>query len=61
MQSIIRKDCSFGHEEETELKNTMDYSLSIEELQIEQGNNITWIIEKSGIVEERINAYRYSI
>ncbi|XP_074005638.1 coiled-coil domain-containing protein 73 [Numenius arquata] len=36
MQSIIRKDCNFGHEEETEVKNTMDYSSSIEELQIEQ-------------------------
>ncbi|KAM6393548.1 coiled-coil domain-containing protein 73 [Pluvialis apricaria] len=36
MQSIIRKDCNFGHEEETEAKNTMDYSLSIEEVRIEQ-------------------------
>ncbi|NXA29347.1 CCD73 protein, partial [Ibidorhyncha struthersii] len=41
MQSIIRKDCNFGHEEETEVKNTMDYSLSIEELQIEQKNTLT--------------------
>ncbi|KFQ79335.1 Coiled-coil domain-containing protein 73, partial [Phoenicopterus ruber ruber] len=44
MQSIIRKDCNFGHEE-TEVKNTMDCSSSIEELQIEQSNNITWITE----------------
>ncbi|XP_009582985.1 PREDICTED: coiled-coil domain-containing protein 73, partial [Fulmarus glacialis] len=36
MQCIIRKDCNFGHDEETEVKTTMDYSLSIEELQIEQ-------------------------
>ncbi|XP_009960395.1 PREDICTED: coiled-coil domain-containing protein 73, partial [Leptosomus discolor] len=36
VQSIIRKDGNFGHEEETEVKNTMDYSLSIEELQPEQ-------------------------
>ncbi|NWQ97954.1 CCD73 protein, partial [Burhinus bistriatus] len=41
MQSIIRKDCNFGHEEETEVKNTMDYSLSIEELQIAQKNTLT--------------------
>ncbi|NXN68754.1 CCD73 protein, partial [Himantopus himantopus] len=37
MQPIIRKDCNFGHEEETEVKNTM----SIEELQIEQKNTLT--------------------
>ncbi|KGL99376.1 Coiled-coil domain-containing protein 73, partial [Charadrius vociferus] len=49
MQSIIRKDCNCGHEEETAVKNTMDYSLGIEELQIEQSNNITWIIEISNI------------
>ncbi|KAM6204957.1 coiled-coil domain-containing protein 73 [Sarcoramphus papa] len=36
MQSIIRQDDNFGHKEETEVKTTMDYSLSIEELQIEQ-------------------------
>ncbi|KAM6075529.1 coiled-coil domain-containing protein 73 [Chlamydotis macqueenii] len=36
MQSIIKKDSNFGHEEETEVKTTMDYSLSTEELQIEQ-------------------------
>nr|XP_010307357.1 PREDICTED: coiled-coil domain-containing protein 73 [Balearica regulorum gibbericeps] len=36
MHSIIRKDCNFGHEEEIEVKTTMDYSLSTEELQIEQ-------------------------
>ncbi|NWX72743.1 CCD73 protein, partial [Alca torda] len=45
MQSIIRKDCNFGREEETEAKNAMDYSLTIEELQIEQSNNITRITE----------------
>ncbi|KAM6069863.1 coiled-coil domain-containing protein 73 isoform 9-T10 [Theristicus caerulescens] len=36
MQSVIRKDCNFGHDEEIEVKNATDYSLSIEELQIEQ-------------------------
>ncbi|KFZ67513.1 Coiled-coil domain-containing protein 73, partial [Podiceps cristatus] len=49
MQSIIRKDSNFEHEEETEVKTTMDYSLSIEELQMEQSNNITWIIELSNL------------
>ncbi|NXJ68672.1 CCD73 protein, partial [Rostratula benghalensis] len=39
-QSTIRKDCNFGHEEETEVKNTMAYTSSIEELQIEQ-NTLT--------------------
>ncbi|KFQ72481.1 Coiled-coil domain-containing protein 73, partial [Phaethon lepturus] len=48
MQSTITKDSNFGHEE-TEVKNTMDNSLSIEELQIEQSNNITWIIEISNL------------
>ncbi|NXN52759.1 CCD73 protein, partial [Rynchops niger] len=41
MQSIIRKDCNFGHEEETEVKNAMDYSRTIEELQTEQKNTLT--------------------
>ena len=50
MQSIIR-DNNFG-QEETEVKTTMNYSLSTEELQIEQSNNITWITEISSIVEE---------
>ncbi|NWX13120.1 CCD73 protein, partial [Aegotheles bennettii] len=45
MQSITRKDGDFGHEEETEVKTTVDYSLSTEELQTEQSNNITWITE----------------
>ncbi|NXV87514.1 CCD73 protein, partial [Calonectris borealis] len=40
MQSIIRKDCNFGHDEEAEVKNTMDYSLSIKELQTEQKNTL---------------------
>ncbi|NXL49050.1 CCD73 protein, partial [Podilymbus podiceps] len=40
MQSIIRKDGSFEHEE-TEVKTTTDYSLSIEELQMEQKNTLT--------------------
>ncbi|NWW51999.1 CCD73 protein, partial [Pedionomus torquatus] len=40
MQSTIRKDCNFGHEEETEVKNAMDYSSGIEELQIKQ-NTLT--------------------
>lgn len=60
MQSVIRKDSDFGHEE-TEVKTTMDSSLSTKELQIEQSNGNTWIIEISSIVEERINVYRYSI
>ncbi|NXN34849.1 CCD73 protein, partial [Rhinoptilus africanus] len=41
MQSIVSKDCNFGREEETEVKNAMDYSLTIEELQIEQKNTLT--------------------
>ncbi|NWS68351.1 CCD73 protein, partial [Crotophaga sulcirostris] len=41
MQSITRKDCNFGHDEETEVKNTMDNSLSAEKLQIEQKNTLT--------------------
>ncbi|NXP07859.1 CCD73 protein, partial [Thinocorus orbignyianus] len=41
MQSMIRKDCNFGHEEETEVKNRMDYSSSTEELQIERKNTLT--------------------
>ncbi|NXJ98296.1 CCD73 protein, partial [Corythaixoides concolor] len=41
MQSITRKDGNFGHEEETEVKSTMDYSLSTEELQTEQKNTLT--------------------
>lgn len=61
MQSIVRKDSNSGHEEQTEVENTMDYSLSVEELHIEESNNITWIIEISSVVEERINVYRYSI
>ncbi|NXL55464.1 CCD73 protein, partial [Chordeiles acutipennis] len=40
MQSI-RKDSHFGHEEETGVKNTRDYSPSIEELQTEQMNTLT--------------------
>ncbi|XP_072721211.1 coiled-coil domain-containing protein 73 [Ciconia boyciana] len=36
MQPIIRKYSNFGHDEETEVKNTTDYFLSTEELQIEQ-------------------------
>ncbi|NXK01701.1 CCD73 protein, partial [Herpetotheres cachinnans] len=40
MQSTIRRDGNFGHEE-TEVKNTMNYFLSIEELQIEQKNTLT--------------------
>nr|XP_009477551.1 PREDICTED: coiled-coil domain-containing protein 73 [Pelecanus crispus] len=36
IQCIIRKDCNFEHDEETEVKTTTDHSLSIEELQIEQ-------------------------
>ncbi|OPJ73962.1 coiled-coil domain-containing protein 73 isoform A [Patagioenas fasciata monilis] len=36
VQSVIRKDGNSGHEGETKVKATMDYSLSTEELQIEQ-------------------------
>ncbi|KFQ26956.1 Coiled-coil domain-containing protein 73, partial [Merops nubicus] len=45
---IIRKDGHFG-DEETEVKTTMDYSSSIEELQIEQSINFTQIIEISNL------------
>ncbi|KFV91340.1 Coiled-coil domain-containing protein 73, partial [Eurypyga helias] len=48
METIIRKDGNFGHEE-TEVKTTMVYSLSTEELQTEQSNNITWILEMSNL------------
>lgn len=41
MPSIVRKDSNSGREEQTEVENTMDYSLSIEELHIEESNNIT--------------------
>ncbi|NXV75775.1 CCD73 protein, partial [Atlantisia rogersi] len=46
MQSIVREDCDFGHEE-IEVKGTVDCSLSTEELQIEQSNNLTQITEIS--------------
>ncbi|XP_031463044.1 coiled-coil domain-containing protein 73 isoform X2 [Phasianus colchicus] len=36
MPFILRKDNNFGHEDETEVKNTVNFSLSTEELQIEQ-------------------------
>ncbi|OXB61585.1 hypothetical protein ASZ78_001357 [Callipepla squamata] len=36
MPSILRKDSNSGHEDETEVKNTVNFSLSIEELQIKQ-------------------------
>ncbi|NXU11149.1 CCD73 protein, partial [Pardalotus punctatus] len=49
MQSVIRKYSNCGNEEETEVKNTRDQSSSIEELQIEQSNNIPWIIEISNL------------
>ncbi|KFQ54169.1 Coiled-coil domain-containing protein 73, partial [Nestor notabilis] len=48
MQSVIRQDSNFGHEE-TEVNSTMDSSLSTEELQTEQSNSITWIIEISNL------------
>ncbi|NXI99238.1 CCD73 protein, partial [Psophia crepitans] len=41
MQPIVRQDCNFGYEEEIEVKTTMDYCLSTEELQIEQKNTLT--------------------
>ncbi|NXP56170.1 CCD73 protein, partial [Heliornis fulica] len=46
MQSIIREDCNFQHEE-IEVESRMDCSLSTEELQIEQCNNLTQIREIS--------------
>ncbi|XP_046775249.1 coiled-coil domain-containing protein 73 isoform X26 [Gallus gallus] len=36
MPSILRKDNNSGHEDEIEVKNTVSFSLSTEELQIEQ-------------------------
>eukprot|EP00075_Anas_platyrhynchos_P008120 XP_021129854.2 coiled-coil domain-containing protein 73 [Anas platyrhynchos] len=53
MQSILRKDSILGHEDEIEVKN----SLSTEELQIEQSNKITRIVEISNIVDKRITIY----
>ncbi|NXU58151.1 CCD73 protein, partial [Turnix velox] len=41
MQSVIRKDCNFGQEGENAVKNAMDYSLSIKELQTEEENALT--------------------
>ncbi|NXW90196.1 CCD73 protein, partial [Alopecoenas beccarii] len=40
VQSVMRQDSNFGHEGETEVKATMDYSLSSEELQTEQKNTL---------------------
>lgn len=57
MPSILRKDNNFGHEDEIEVKNTVSFSLSTEELQIEQSNKITWIEEISNIVDKGINNY----
>ncbi|NXW73510.1 CCD73 protein, partial [Hirundo rustica] len=51
MQSVIRKYCNCGNEEETEVKNTRDPSSSIEELKKEQ-SNLTWIIEINSQVLE---------
>ncbi|NWV82908.1 CCD73 protein, partial [Dasyornis broadbenti] len=45
MQSVIRRYSNCGNEEETEVKNTREQSSSIKELQIEQSNNLPWIIE----------------
>lgn len=53
MQSILRKDSILGHEDEIEVKN----SLSTEELQIEQSNKITRIVEISNIVDKRLTIY----
>ncbi|NXJ13810.1 CCD73 protein, partial [Odontophorus gujanensis] len=39
--SILRKDSIFGHEDETEVKNTVNFSLSIDEFQIKQKNTLT--------------------
>ncbi|NWH65103.1 CCD73 protein, partial [Geococcyx californianus] len=57
MQSIIREDCHFGHDEKTEVKTTTDNSLSTEELKIEQKNTLTLtdlqVLENS--VKDEIN------
>lgn len=53
MQSILRKDSILGREDEIEVKN----SLNIEELQIEQSNKITLIVEISNIVDKKITIY----
>ncbi|NWS97616.1 CCD73 protein, partial [Mionectes macconnelli] len=45
IQSVIRKYGNCGYEEETEVKNTRDHSSNTEELQTEQSNNLTWIVE----------------
>ncbi|NXK39162.1 CCD73 protein, partial [Piprites chloris] len=45
IQSVIRKYGNCGHEEETEVKDTRDHSSNTEELQTEQSNNLTWIVE----------------
>ncbi|NWU16765.1 CCD73 protein, partial [Cephalopterus ornatus] len=44
IQSVIRKYGNCG-QEETERKNTRDHSSNTEELQTEQSNNLTWIVE----------------
>ncbi|NXC49123.1 CCD73 protein, partial [Penelope pileata] len=59
LQSIRRKDSNSGHEDEIEGKTTMDYSLSIEELQTEQSNKMTWIVEKKLQVVE--NSFKDAI
>lgn len=45
MQSIVRKDGDLGHKD-TEVKIKMGDSLRAEELQTEEGNNITEITDK---------------
>ncbi|NWI97453.1 CCD73 protein, partial [Pitta sordida] len=45
MQPVTRKYGSCGHQEETEAGSMKDHSSSTEELQTEQSNNLTWIIE----------------
>ncbi|NXF03083.1 CCD73 protein, partial [Smithornis capensis] len=59
MQSLIRKYGSCGHKEETEVKSMKDRSSSTEELQIEQSNNLAWIIEINLQVLE--NSYKDEI
>lgn len=55
MPFILRKDNNFGHEDETEVKNAVNFSLSTEEFQIEQSKKITWLEEISSIVDKGIN------
>ncbi|XP_052551420.1 coiled-coil domain-containing protein 73 [Tympanuchus pallidicinctus] len=49
MPFILRKDNNFGHEDETEVKNAVNFSLSTEEFQIEQKLQVLDSSSKDGI------------